>query len=644
MLKKSLLIILSFSLVAIAFAAKYKEAPMLAKLVKEGKLPPVDERLPDNPVVVGPGSLISKEWLDWKPGKYGGTLKNVNLQAKHRVCDIGSINLLRSPDQSTKDPYPVMVEKYSYSDDLKVWNFTIRKGIKWSDGVPLTTEDVRFAFEDVYEYENGISHPRALYTQSNSRDGKIAELTIFDKYSFQLKFNKPYGYFIAHMRSWITDHTILFKPKHYLKQFHIKYTPNDKILKKIKEMKMGVDTWQQALSTMDMNHWQSCGRRGGLEIGAPVLQPYMAIEVTPTKVKFSRNPYYYKVDTEGKQLPYVDYLYTVKVNEMETMKLKAASGEINFQAGDIMKLQDAPSWIKGEKTGNYKVTLNGSINNPAMLFMNQDYDYENPNSIWQKLIQDPKKRFANALALAIDHDDVNNSLYFGKYQKPDACDWCKHNNAEYNVDKANKLLDEIGMSERDSDGFRKNPDGSKFTLLILTATDHSPDNAALAVLLGKHFQKIGLNAKVKSMLGKNFLIKVQNNEHQVAVMWNDGPIWGSGISEDYLPAHKAKWAPKSMQHFNTGGEKGRKPPAYLKEFFDLHSARYATLPESLEGRKAFLKLVKWMSENYVLIYPTSMTRSPNIIHNSLRNAPKEGYPYGHGINEAGEQLWFDSDL
>ena len=154
MLKKSSLFILSIVIGSITFAGKYKESPMLAKLVKAGKLPSVDERLPNNPVVVGPGSLISKKWLDWKPGKYGGTLKNVNLQAKHRICDIGSINLLRSPDQSTKNPYPVIVEKYSYSDDMKVWDFTIRKGIKWSDGVALTTDDVKFAFEDVYEYDN----------------------------------------------------------------------------------------------------------------------------------------------------------------------------------------------------------------------------------------------------------------------------------------------------------------------------------------------------------------------------------------------------------------------------------------------------------------------------------------------------------
>jgi peptide/nickel transport system substrate-binding protein len=393
---------------------------------------------------------------------------------------------------------------------------------------------------------------------------------------------------------------------------------------------------------MDMTHWQSCGRRGGMEILKPVLQPYVAVEVTGTKIRFARNPYYFKVDTEGKQLPYVDYLYTVKVNDMETMKLKAAAGEINFQAGDIMKLQDAPSWIKGGKTGNYRVSLNGSINNPAMLFMNQDYDYENPNSVWQKLIQDPKKRFAKALAMSMDHDDVNNSLYFGKYSKPDKCDWCKHNNAEYNVDKANALLDEIGMKARDDQGFRKAADGSPFTLLIYTATDHSPDNAALAILLGKYFQKIGLNARVNSMLGKSFNIKIGNNEHQVAVMWNDGPIWGSGISEDYLPAHKAKWAPRSMKHFDTGGKEGRTPPAYLKKFFNLHSARYATLPESPEGHQAFLDLVKWMSENYVMIYPTSMTRSPNIYGHNLRNVPKEGYPYGHGINEAGEQLWFDN--
>ena len=113
-------------------------APILARLVAEGKLASVDQRLPQQPVITGPGVLNGTEWPDWTPGRYedGRVLQTVSLTAKVSVMDISLANFLWAPDQTSKDLISVLVEDYTASPDYTVSNFVLHKGMRWSNVFP----------------------------------------------------------------------------------------------------------------------------------------------------------------------------------------------------------------------------------------------------------------------------------------------------------------------------------------------------------------------------------------------------------------------------------------------------------------------------------------------------------------------------
>ena len=187
--------------------AEYKEAPMLARLVAAGELPPVDERLPDNPFVVGPGVLNGTQWVDWTPGNYsdGRKVRTLEDSLHQKIPGAGHINILWSPDNTTTDPVGTIVESFNFSDDYTVFDFTIRKGLKWSNGDLVTTDDVKFAFDDLYEYPDAkIPYPVQLHSLGNPRF-PVAELTVQDRHSFTLTFDRPYG-FLRHGADFLDQH------------------------------------------------------------------------------------------------------------------------------------------------------------------------------------------------------------------------------------------------------------------------------------------------------------------------------------------------------------------------------------------------------------------------------------------------------
>lgn len=619
-------------LIAAVGGAQYKEAPMLARLVAQGKLPPVAQRLPEVPVVAGPGVLNATQYLDWTPGKYqdGRALKTLALDSKVSVMDISASNFLWSPDQRSKDPIPVFVEKFTMSPDYKVFDFVLRKGLKWSNGDEVTTDDVRFTFDDLYGYPAAaIAYPSNLHSQGNMAY-PVCKLAIKDKYAFSLTFDRPYGYFVADLRSWITDSNMIMRPSKFLKQYHPKYTPMATLNDMAK--KAGLVDWKALLQIKADTHWARS--RNPNQIGVPTLQPWVPVTITDTFVRIERNPYFCWVDTQGQQLPYIDAVECTIIKDKDALLVKIVSGEIDYAIDDFVRLNNMPIYLLGADKANYKVQLSGGFNSPPLLFINQDFDYKNPNSPWQKLVADPQKRFGQAVALAIDKNDINNSVYFGRYHMDDLV-----TTAEYNPAKANQLLDAIGM-KKDAKGMRTYPDGSPFEVTIM-AHAADPAQVDVALLIAKHLQAVGLNVSAKQQPGNIFDQKMQNNEFQMTMMWNDGPGWPSGISQDYWPAWKGGWAPASAQYVDSQGKQGRKPPAYIQQFFDIHTERKGVPPESPAGAQLYAKLLKYFADNYVMIWPVGSIVQPVIVSNKLRNIPKDNYTIVFGITEAAIQWYFD---
>lgn len=615
-----------------ASARGFTESPMLAEKVAAGQLPPLDERLPEEVFKVGQGVLLQDEFQTWEDGAFGGELRVASVFPTPFTFLGGGGTILRSPGQTTEASLPNVVSAFSHSDDFTVFRFTIRKGLRWSDGEPVTTEDVRFHFEDIYgDPEVGRAWPAQLFTQGNSTMGP-AKLKIIDEYNFELTFSAPYGFFIADLNSWIPNYELLFRPAHYFKQFHKKYADPAKLEEQLKAN--AIDSWSQLLKLKEPPHWEY-GTAAAL--GMPVLLPWVLTEYSEQRTVFERNPYYWHVDGKGQQLPYIDRIVNNRAADRDAQVNATLAGQVDLAVETDAPLSKMSVYVQNAEAGGYRVFTTGSFNYPIQLFLNHDYEYDKPDSAWQKLVADPERRFGRAIGLAIDPQDINDSVFYGMFGEPFLT------TKTFDPDEAETLLDAIGMSEKDGEGFRLGLDGQRF-VLRLSFSEASSDFPPVAELLKEQLEAVGIRVEIDP-LGIDFGLFNQRkaaNEIQASLFWNDGTAWEGGISEDYLPSHKGPWSPMTWQYYTTQGKEGREPPAYIQEFYDIHTQRKAYPPESEQGKALFAKMMQWFDDNCVLFPVSGLKVVPNVVHGGLRNTQNEGAPYELDSYLSSEGLWFQT--
>lgn len=607
------------------------EPPFLADRVAAGELPPIDERLPEQPFVVGPGVLLQEAFMAWEDGQYGGTISIAAPFPTGFVNIAGGAPILRSPSQSSEESLPNVVSDFSYSDDYTVFHFTIRRGLRWSDGVPVTTEDVRFTFEDLYndpDVQRGL--PSELYTQGNP-ELPAAQLTIIDDYSFDLTFSEPYGIFVAALNSWIPYYDFILKPSHYLKQFHAGYANQDDLGKLLEEN--GQTSWVQLLNAKDVAHW-SVGEASAL--GMPVLNAWVLTEVNENQRVYERNPFFWHVDSSGRQLPYIDRVVNNMSIDSSAQTNAILAGQVTIASGGEVALNNMPVYVQNAEKNHLNVFTTGSFNNPLLLFLNHDYQYDVEDGVWQQLIADPDQRFGQAITAALNPDDINQSVYFGLFGAPDPR-YHYHDPA-----LANQLLDELGMDQRGDDGYRLGPDGQPFIFRITHAAN-SPDFDPVAELLKQQLDAVGLHTEIERIDGALFDQRKAANEIMASMMYNDGPAWAGGISRDYQPSSKGPWSPMTWLFINSGGTQGRQPPAYLQQFYDLDASRQEFPPQSDEGKAIFEELMNWFAANFVFIPTTGAKVSANVVDARLRNVPNEGAPVELDTYINAEGMWFASE-
>jgi len=429
--------------------SKFNEAPMLAELVKQGKLPSVEQRLPKNPLVVTPVEEI---------GQYGGTWRRAWLGLSdqwgpNKICHEHLVMF----DKGGTKVLPNIAESWKVSRDAKVYTFKIREGLKWSDGTPLTTDDVMFWYEDVVMNKD-LTPTVATWLTAGGKPCKIEKV---DTYTFRVSFEQPNPLFLINICK--SGGNQFFLPKHYGKQFHIKYAPKEELEKKVKDA--GFQFWYQLFDAKvsNSNAWLQNPE-------LPVLQPWRNTTLpTATTMIFERNPYYWKIDPAGNQLPYIDRIAHTLVENREVITMKAVSGEIDMQTRHI-SLPDYTLLMENRAKGNYRaLNWKQGVGSDVMICLNQNVK----DPVLRKIFED--RRFRQALSIAINRDEIWKLVYLGM-GKPRQCslisgvafydpEWEKMW-AEYDPKKANELLDKIGLNKRDRDGFRLRPDGKTLALTI----------------------------------------------------------------------------------------------------------------------------------------------------------------------------------
>lgn len=585
----------------------YSEAPMLAELVKQSKLPPVEQRLPDNPIVVEP--------LE-ETGEYGGTWF-MAVTGRHYALNsmidgrIGDMGFVRFNETGSK-LLPNWAEEWGVSEDSRTYTLRIREGMKWSDGHPFTTEDIMFWIEDVY----GNEELTPTYPSWLTYAGERVKVEAVDKYT--IKFHLPqedalfmYSLFSNCFR-WLP-----VAPKHYMEQFHPKYTPMEEIQGKIKEE--GVDTW-----------WQLFGNKAYVDNPeCPGLRAFRIVSVDPSRVVAERNPYYWKVDTTGNQLPYIDKVIMDIVSNEEVVQMKAMNGELSMQIFHL-PLASYPILKENETKGDYRVLLWPSATAEAVLYPNHNYK-EDP--VVGSFLRN--STFKKALSLAIDRESINEVATLGlavasqlSPPKGDALysESITKAYAQYDPQKANELLDALGLTKRDKDGFRLRPDGKTLILNIIGRIDW-PTHKDVCEMVKKYWEDVGVKTNIDLLSFELSGQRIEAGLHQIGIWKTDDPLTFPIYLKPYAgvlwPFGMSSWmAPLWDMWVATGGEHGERPPEEYLEVKNLVERAMST-PDEEERIALGKKIWDNFVENLWSIGILQQRPVPIVVKNNFRNVPAQ---------------------
>ncbi len=604
--------------------SKYSQSPYLDEQVASGALPPVDERLPTNPLVVTAGVISEVSDLpDLEIGEYGGVMRFASSRPDDNpdIFIMINENVLAAPGIGITGIYGNVVESYEVNDDNTVFSFNLREGLKWSDGEPVTTADVRFAHEDVLLHETYSTGLPSKFRSAGNPDGDPMILEILDDYTFRITFAEQYGGFLRELsiKGWQT-YADLFKPAHHLKSVHVDYAEADDIQAMVDEK--GLDSPLALFAAVD------CGRRVQVQQRcAEFLGLYSWINVTEEKgfMKYVRNPYYFKVDAAGNQLPYIDEVVNVTVADTDAVNIKVFADEVDMLREDTALLK-LPLYQEAKEKGYINFVILDNHVDPTAFWLN--YNYDDP--VWREVVNNVE--FRRALNMSINRAEIIEVIYYGFGSLPELVP------GEYDLAQAQEILDSIGMDQRDSDGWRLGPDGNTFVIPIEHA-DHAPDFAPVAELLAEYFRAAGIKTTLKKIEPALWGQRVNAGEMQATLIWSVQPMWRNGTWTDYLPQNY--WAPEWKKWMDSNGELGEEPPAAVQRLIEVHLGRVAAVPASEEDLALTEEQYQLRHDNVWIFNLAEKVGYVLVTDAAMRNVPIAGQAIAG--NNSGEQMFYASE-
>jgi len=609
-----------------------KETPFFAEVVGSGQLPPIAERVPQEPLVV------DLEAHGRVTGRQGGSIRTLAARARDiRYLSVMAYARLVGYDENL-NLVPDILASYDVEEGRR-FTLHLRKGHRWSDGHPFTAEDFRYWWEDVAlnRHLMPAGPPDFMLV-----DNELPTFEVLDETTVRYTWSKPNPLFLPTLAKPLAPH--IYRPAHFLKRFHARYTDPQSLA--------------QAAARQKLKSWAALHNRvdampdfSNPEL--PTLDPWRVVTAGPSsRFVFVRNPYYHRIDTAGQQLPYIDKVY-VDIASSGLLAAKANAGEADLLARGLT-MADIPVLKQGEKAKGYR-TLLWPIARGSEVTLYPNLTTTDPE--WRKLNRD--ERFRRALSLGIDRRTINNALFFGLgmegnntvregsrlFEEP-----FRKLYGTYDPGEANRLLDEIGLDRRDSSGVRLLPDGRQLEIVVEVEGDMTMLVDTLQ-LIGEFWREIGIKLFIKPQ-DRTVL---RNRAYSGLPVMTAGPGLDNAIPTAAMPPgelapisqYHLSW-PKWGQYVETHGKVGEacdmeKP----KELLALYRQWLGTTDEA-EQERIWKRMLMLHAENQWTIGTVAGALQPIVLRDGLANFPDKAlYSWEPtallGIYRIDEMFWDRAD-
>lgn len=591
------------------WAMAYQQAPELDILVTAGELPLVEERLPKEPYVREPFDEI---------GRYGGTLYVYGVNETVWQDFLGAVynepTLVRvvrtGLDAKGRLFEPCLLNDYEWSDNYKILTLYLREGARWSDGEPLTADDFTFYWLDCKpNFNKDVPIPETPLPFNLEKVEKV------DDYTVRFYFPQPSPAAVLTFLHGSQSMWGGFVCSHYLKKWHISYNPKANELAK----EEGFENWWQALDY----HGTTQPMQNDLDL--PMVAPWILARKTANLKIYERNPYYFAVDPVGNQLPYIDRV-VFEVVSLEVYELKVLSGAADI-AEWAVTLVNYPLYKKNQEKGNYQILFKPGVEGSKVGIY---FNWFDEDLVLRKIFRDI--RFRRALSLGIDREEINETIFFGKavprqaiYALPTASwykkEWDEYY-TQYDPERANGLLDEMGLKWDKDHKYRLRPDGKSLVLVTEYMNDSGYETPVLE-LVKKRYEAIGINMVLKMEAAELYRQRAWTNAVTSVQASNIGyceNIWGWVFPLWAWPSPGAYVFAKPWgQWLQTGGQSGEEPPEDIKEQYARVQKLRSVSVDSEEAQKLLPEMTEFALEKLWHIGTVGMVPVLIIAKNTLGN-------------------------
>ncbi len=606
------------------------ETDFLADKVASGQLPPVLNRLPENPQIVSFDG-------EFKPGRHGGQLRLLMGKQKdiRQISIYGYARLVcYTPDLELEADILESVDV----EDGRIFTLHLRKGHKWSDGHPFTSEDFRYYWEDI------ANNPEISKGGPSKRlriDGELPVVDFIDDWTVRYSWSQPNPFFLPALAG--ASPLYIYKPAHYLRQFHQRYQTEQRLAELVD--KYQARNWVGLHVNRDRPYKAT-------NPDLPTLQPWVNTTYPPSqRFIFERNPFYYRQDSNGRQLPYIDSV-AVNIASGKLIPAKTGADESDLQAR-YLRMGNYTFLKQAGKRSNFNVRIWSTAKGAnTALFPNLN----TKDPVMRSLLQDV--RFRKALSLAIHRHEINQVVYFGlalegnntvlpksPLYKPEY----QTSSAGFDLEQANQLLDELGLVNRDDRGVRLLPDGRPLEILIQTAGESTEETDILELV---HDSWLDAGIKLYSIPSTRevFRNRIFSGDAMMSI-WSG---MANGLpNADSNPAplaptsrYQYQW-PQWGQYYESGGTAGLKPE--MKEVNQLlqlnHDWRMAI--NKSERHAIWQEMLEIHRQQMFTIGIIAGVKHPVVVNQSLNNVPLTGFydmkPGAYfGIYKP-DTFWFSED-